>query len=93
MSQELKYTENTEIQGIAASPFGHTTSLSHQLCQKSSNGDFPGGPVVMNLPCNAGNGGSIPGRGTKIPRAVEQLSPCAEDHGVQLRSEAPKLIS
>ena len=28
------------------------------------NGDFPGGPVVKNLPCNAGDAGLIPGRGT-----------------------------
>ena len=28
--------------------------------------DFPGGPVVKNQPSNAGNMGSIPGRGTKI---------------------------
>ena len=27
--------------------------------------DFPGGPVVKNLPSNAGNMGSIPGQGTK----------------------------
>ena len=39
--------------------------------------DFPGGPVVKNLPCNAGDASSIPGRGTKIPHAVEQLSPRA----------------
>ena len=38
--------------------------------------DFPGGPVVKNLPSNAGDMGSIPGRGTKIPHAVGQLSPC-----------------
>ena len=25
---------------------------------------FPGGPVVKNLPCNAGDAGLIPGRGT-----------------------------
>ena len=25
----------------------------------------PGGPVVKNLPCNAGDSGSIPGQGTK----------------------------
>ena len=31
--------------------------------------DFPGGPVVKNLPCNAGDAGSIPGWGTKIPQA------------------------
>ena len=38
--------------------------------------DFPGGPVVKNLPCNAGDVGSIPGQGTKILHAVElKLSP------------------
>ena len=38
--------------------------------------DFPDGPVVKNLPCKAGDMGSIPGWGTKIPHATEQLSPC-----------------
>ena len=41
------------------------------------SGDFPGGPVVKNLPCKAGDTGSIPGWGSKIPHAEEQLSPCA----------------
>ena len=36
--------------------------------------DFSGGPVVKNLPYNAGNTSSIPGRGTKIPHATGQLS-------------------
>ena len=36
--------------------------------------DFPGGPVVKNPPCNAGDVGSIPGQGTKIPHTAEQLS-------------------
>ena len=36
-------------------------------------GDFPGGPVVKNLPSNAGDTGSIPGQGTKIPHAMRQL--------------------
>ena len=40
-------------------------------------GGFPGGPVVRNLPCNAGDTGFIPGWGTKIPRATERLSSCA----------------
>ena len=30
-------------------------------------GDFPGGPVVKNLPCSAEDTGLIPGWGTKIP--------------------------
>ena len=37
---------------------------------------FPGGPVVKNLPCNAKDVGSIPGRGTKIPHTKGELSPC-----------------
>ena len=38
--------------------------------------DFPGGPVVKNLSCYAGDFSLIPGRGTKIPHAAGQLSPC-----------------
>ena len=39
--------------------------------------DFPGSPVVKNLPSNAGDSGSIPGLGTKIPHGAGQLSPWA----------------
>ena len=35
--------------------------------------DFLGGPLVKNVPCNAGDVGSIPGAGTKIPQASGQL--------------------
>ena len=35
--------------------------------------DFPGGPVVRNLPRNEGDLGLISGWGTKIPYATEQL--------------------
>ena len=38
--------------------------------------DFPGGPVVKNLPSSAGDTGSIPGQGTKIPHAMGK-QPCA----------------
>ena len=37
--------------------------------------ELPGGPVVKNLPSNAGDVGSIPDQGTKIPHALGQLSP------------------
>ena len=33
--------------------------------------------MAKNLPSNAGDAGSIPGRGTKIPHAAGQLSPRA----------------
>ena len=39
-------------------------------------GDFPGGPVVKNLPSNAGDEDSNPGQGAKIPYALGQLTPC-----------------
>ena len=42
--------------------------------QKENGRGFPGGPVVKNPPCNAGDMGLIPGQGTKIPHAAEQLS-------------------
>ena len=40
--------------------------------------DFPGGPLVKNLPSKAGDVGSIPGQVTKIPQTTGQLSPCAK---------------
>ena len=43
--------------------------------KKKINRDFPGGPVVKNLLCNAMDVDQIPGWETKIPHAVEQLSP------------------
>ena len=39
--------------------------------------DYPSGPMIKNPPCNAGDVGSIPGLGTKMPHAMGQLSPCA----------------
>jgi len=42
---------------------------------KMTQWDFPGGPVVEDLPSNVGDGSSIPGQGTKIPHAARrQLS-------------------
>ena len=35
---------------------------------------FPGGPVIETPPYNAGNRGSIPGRGTEVPPAAGQLT-------------------
>ena len=52
-------------------------NLERWITVKKDCGDFPGGPVVENPPSNAGDAGSIPGWGTKIPHAIRQLSPCA----------------
>ena len=37
--------------------------------------DFPGSPVVKNPPSNAGNTGSTPGQGTRIPHSIGRLTP------------------
>ena len=50
-------------------------------CTELKFRDFPGGPVVNSLPCNAGGTGSIPGQGTKITPAAEQLSSHATTRG------------
>ena len=42
---------------------------------KKKERGFPGGAVVGNLPASAGNTGSSPGLGRKIPHAAEQLGP------------------
>ena len=54
--------------------------------------DLSGGPVVKNPPSNAGDLGSIPGRGTKIPHAAGQLSPCnATTEPAHSEAHAPQI--
>ena len=52
-----------------------------KLTIQEQQGDFPGGPVIKNPPCNAGDSSSILGRGSKIPRAKEHLNPGAATTG------------
>ena len=42
--------------------------------------DFPGGPGVKNPPSNAGDTGSIPGRGTKIPTCRGATKPARRNY-------------
>ena len=54
---------------------GRAKTIIQKLCNRKEQAwDFPGGPVVENLPSNAGDSRLIPGGGTNIPRATEQLS-------------------
>ena len=46
------------------------TSYTHTLFYKLL-GDFPGGPVVKNMPFDAEDMGWIPGQGTKILGATK----------------------
>ena len=41
---------------------------------KKRKEDIPGHPVVKNLPCSAGDVGSIPGPGAEISHATGRLS-------------------
>ena len=41
---------------------------------KMNKRDFPRGPVVKNLPSNAGDEGLIPGQGFGLPHTTEQLN-------------------
>ena len=47
-----------------------------ETCKERRQKDFPGGPVVKNLPSNAGDTGLIPGQEAKVLHASGQLSPC-----------------
>ena len=47
------------------------------MSAKKHGSDFPGTPVVKNLPANAGEPRLIPGQEAKIPHASGQLSPLA----------------
>ena len=58
-------------------------------CFKKLSRDIPGGPVVKNPPYNAGDMGSIPGQGTKIPHATGQLSPCATTTELARLNQSP----
>ena len=37
--------------------------MGKKMKVKRGQEDFPGGPVVKNPPCNAGNADSVPGQG------------------------------
>ena len=47
--------------------------LNFKWLKTHINKDLSGGPVVKNPPCNAGDGGLIPARRTKIPHTKGQL--------------------
>ena len=62
-------------------------SLSpERLCNQESfnDGNFPGGPVFKNPPCNATDACSIPDQGTKISHASGKLSMPQLLHGPRL---------
>ena len=85
--KEERFDEfRAEIKDCHSIQYGHAGRTWEEV-QKSKNawcqrnermgGDFLGGPVVKNLPCNVGDAGLIHSQGTKILHVlhvVEQLS-------------------
>ena len=51
--------------------------------------DFPGGPVVKNPLCNAGDASLITGLGIKIPHTEELLSPWTTTRKYKHRCKDP----
>ena len=55
---------------------------------KNYSWDFPSGPVVKTSPSNAWDANSIPGQGTKIQHAAEQLTHMPELESAHTISES-----
>ena len=78
---QKKHGQNTCLRArLQPTPLDHQTLripclliISSLKIGKPRN--FPGGPVVKNLPFSAGDVGLILGWGTKTSQAAEQLSP------------------
>ena len=79
----------------------HLLHSVEYIYESGGSRDFPGGPVVKNPPCSAGDVGSIPGQGTKhaiCHRATKLAShnyqvwaaTNNENHVLQLRLKAAK---
>ena len=67
-----------------------TLENSWTVSLKDNQRDFPGGPVVKNLPASVGDTGSIPGpKGSH----VQQLSLCATLLGLCSRAHELQLLS
>ena len=71
--QEVQYT-HTHRKQYQAHKYIYSSAMQYNSYLKSLRMDLPGGPVVKNLPVNAGDMGSVPGLGTKIPNARRQPS-------------------
>ena len=75
-------------------PFGRARYYTDEVsCCNSEDSEnqvvgFPGGPVVENLPSNAGNTNSIPGPGTKIPYVALATKPT---HHNEREASTPQL--
>ena len=72
-----------------AEPSGIYQALS-LILSETCLGDFPGGPVVKDLPSNAENVSLIPGQGTKIPTCHRATKPMRYKEELVCRTKGKK---
>ena len=70
-SPMIQKKQHTIVQPTLETAIRHA---ANERRYKRTRRDFPGSPVVKNLPPNAGDPGLLPKWRTKIPHAAEQLS-------------------
>ena len=70
--QSVAQPMKVDQQQWTLTPKGAWGQLSTKSTALSSQQDFPSGPVVRNLPCNAGDIGSVPDWGTNFPHAARE---------------------
>ena len=75
--QEVQYTHTHTKETVSSLQVYILKCYQYNSYLKSLRRDLPGGPVVKNLSVNAGDMGSVPGLGTKIPHARRQPSLCS----------------
>lgn len=79
ISQEIQRVKGNEPalwEMVGEKKQGKTPHVTLEVTAERMVGDSPG-LAAKKPPCEAGDAGSVPGRGTRSPRAAEQLSPCA----------------
>ena len=70
---ENKIIPNISVRIKHAKYLNSPITIFFKLNLKNQHRNFPGGPVVKNPPCNAGDTGRIPSWGTKILHAIQQV--------------------
>ena len=73
-NSEADYKLITKWGSTRANSRGHFRKKGIKICnlQETGNREFPGGPVVRTRCFQCNGPGSIPGRGTKIPQAMQR---------------------
>ena len=77
LSRKQKLSLSYKLPAAYSCDFSHRSPW--QEVEEIKARDSPGGPVVKNPPCNAGDTGSIPGSG-RSHNAAERLRPCPIDY-------------